>query len=738
MTYAKRLSHARLPRLWLSAFAFLNSSFQRLAFQERHARITFPRSNAEFWRGLRTLARRTVRRLHSQAGRSSPGKATSFVTTAAILSLVLVSETLVAQEVPQDLAEATLEELGKIEVYTASRHTQSSSDAPSSVTVITADQIQKHGYRTLAEILRSVRGFYVTSERNYSFVGVRGLNRPGDFNTRILLLIDGHRLNDNIYDQATTGTEFPLDIDLIERIEIIRGPVSSLYGANAFFGIVNVITRKGRDLRGLEISSQAASFNTYQGRLSYGHRLPQAEFLVSGTFYGSRGHNRLFYPEFNTPKNNNGYALHADDDQVGSLFTTASFKDFTLQALWGSREKGIPTASYGTIFNNSGTRSTDAHTYFDLRYEHSFSAGWDLLARAFYDRYVYYGTYIYASEENASGLSPNKDAIDGKWWGAELQLSRTILGRHRITLGSEYRNNFRQYQSNFDVDPPVIYFKDSRNSFTVAVYGQDEFNITKSLALNIGYRYDYYNQVRSSGNPRAALIFSPTQNTALKFVYGSAFRVPNVYELYFVSFDELANPQLSPEKIQTYEFVWEQEVNKNLSFSSSLYHNRLDDLIGLQTTSNGYLQFANIDSARSLGLEFEANGKWSTGWDGTLSYSVQRTQDGATHQTLTNSPENLIKLKLTAPLWRKKLFAGLDAQYIGRRRTRAESHVAGVPVFNLTLLGRQITKHTTLSASVYNLFDRKYFDPGSAEHVQDAIQQDGRSLRFKLNWNWGD
>ncbi len=126
-----------------------------------------------------------------------------------------------------DVSDASIEELGRIKVYTASKHLESGTAAPSSVTVITADEIQKHGYRTLAHMLQTVRGFFITYDRNCSSVGVRGFARPGDFNTRILLLVDGHRVNDTIYDEAMLGTEFPIDIDLISRIEIVRGPVSS-------------------------------------------------------------------------------------------------------------------------------------------------------------------------------------------------------------------------------------------------------------------------------------------------------------------------------------------------------------------------------------------------------------------------------------------------------------------------------------------------------------------------------
>ena len=139
-----------------------------------------------------------------------------------------------------------------IQVYSASKSVQSVSDAPASVTVVTADEIQKYGYRTLADILRDVRGFYVTYDRDYSYVGVRGFGRLGDWNSHILLLVDGHRINDNVLGQAMIGTEFPVDVDLIERVEIVRGPSSSLYGAEAFLAVINVITRKAPGLKGLE------------------------------------------------------------------------------------------------------------------------------------------------------------------------------------------------------------------------------------------------------------------------------------------------------------------------------------------------------------------------------------------------------------------------------------------------------------------------------------------------------
>ena len=176
----------------------------------------------------------------------------------------------------KDLTELPIEALMNISVYGASKYEQKLMEAPASVTIINQDEIKKYGYRNLADILRSVRGFFVTNDRNYQYLGVRGFNRPGDYNTRILLLVDGHRLNDGLYDQAPIGYDFPVDIDLIDRVEVVRGPSSSIYGTNAFFAVVNVITRNGRELggksHGLEASADGGSFYSYKGRLTYGNQ----------------------------------------------------------------------------------------------------------------------------------------------------------------------------------------------------------------------------------------------------------------------------------------------------------------------------------------------------------------------------------------------------------------------------------------------------------------------------------
>src|SRR3954470_8123298 len=169
-----------------------------------------------------------------------------------------------------ELAAMPLEALMQVTVNTASRFDQSVTDAPAAVVVLTAEDIREFGWRTLADALASLPGLYVTNDRSYQYLGARGFQRPGDYNSRFLLLIDGIRTNDGVYGQAPIGSDFPLDMDLVKRIEYVPGPGSSMYGANALFGVINVITKSGSDLAGAEAAVAAGSFGEKKARASYG------------------------------------------------------------------------------------------------------------------------------------------------------------------------------------------------------------------------------------------------------------------------------------------------------------------------------------------------------------------------------------------------------------------------------------------------------------------------------------
>jgi iron complex outermembrane receptor protein len=663
----------------------------------------------------------------------------TFILSALILALGGIAD---AQEKKAaqhtDPTQLSLEELVKAEIFSASKHWQTVAEAPSSISVVTADQIQKYGYRTLAEILRSVRGVYVINDRNYSYIGIRGFGRPGDYNTRMLLLIDGHRFNDNVYDGAYIGTEFPVDVELIDRVEVIRGPSSSLYGGSAFFGVINVVTKRGHDLKGPVTSFEAASLNTYKGRVSYGDSFRNGfEMLVSASFADSAGQHRLFYNEFADPSTNNGFAVNADGDRSHSFFCNLSFRDFGFQAVYGSREKGIPTAAYGTVFNDTRTQTTDEHGFMELRYAHEFNNKWDVTGRLAYDRYSYHATYVfdYAGE----GVPPfveNKDFSQSAWWGTELNASKLLLEKHRLTLGLDYRDNLQQDQRNLDANPSFSYLDDRRDSKVWALYGQDEFRVRKDLIVNVGLRHDRYESFGGTTNPRFALIYTPEENTTLKLLYGQAFRPPNYFESFFYQANRFG-PPLTPETIKTTEFVLERYLGTRYLISASGYLNRIRGLINQQVDANGWIQYANLEAVRGQGLEIEFEGKLSSGFEGRAAYTLQKSKSELSGDTFSNSPTHLAKLNLVAPLAKRRLFAGFEGLYSSSRRTLAATSVDGYFLANVTLLSQRVFKGVDISVGAYNLFNTRYADPGGEEHRQPSIQQDGRTWRLKLTYVFG-
>ena len=189
-------------------------------------------------------------------------------------------------------------------------------------------------------------------------IGTRGFAKPGDYNSRILLLVNGHRVNDNVFGQAEIGAEFGLDPAMFERVEIIRGPASSLYGDSAFFAVVNVITRTGASLGGGSITVETGTLGTQLVRATVGHRLANGvDVALSGTYEHSDGVGRLYFPAFDTPATNNGVAEGLDGEGVRQFYGRLDFKGLTVTGAYGSRQRDVPTASFGTLFNEQDSRS---------------------------------------------------------------------------------------------------------------------------------------------------------------------------------------------------------------------------------------------------------------------------------------------------------------------------------------------------------------------------------------------
>jgi iron complex outermembrane receptor protein len=426
---------------------------------------------------------------------------------------------------------------------------------------------------------------------------------------------------------------------------------------------------------------------------------------------------------------------------------------FTFQGMFSQREKGTPTAYFGTVFNDPRTRNFDDHQYFDLSYQHGIGERWQLEARTSYDQYRLVAPLAMAAPTPGGPTGVDKYSDRGNWWTGELRLSTTLWHKHRLTFGTEIRDNLRQDQGLF-LSASSTFEQDLTSSWNWATYAQDEYEITRKLSLSVGVRHDGYPQgtvidmltgqpavttpLPSFGgatNPRVGLIYHPYQKTTLKFLYGSAFRAPKVFETTpdiggFVV-DNLA---LKPETIKSLEAVAEQELGQRFTLWGSVFQSRIRNLITLETDpGSGQLAYRNSQKAVATGTEVGLTARWASGLQGAASFSFVDGDDGGPEdQELPNSPRHIAKLNLSVPLIGKRLFAGLEGQYIGARHTVAGNTLGGFQVFNVTLLGHTLGRHLDLSGSLYNILDKRYADPGRPEDPEDSIQQDGRNFRIKI------
>jgi outer membrane receptor protein involved in Fe transport len=643
----------------------------------------------------------------------------------------------------QDLTQLDLQQLMNLDVETASRFPQKRSEAPSAVTVISSADIKAYGYRTLADILNSIRGLYVRYDTMYSYLGVSGFGRPGDYNSRVLLLIDGYRANDSVYDTAPLGTDFLLDVDLIDRVEFVPGPGSAVYGNNAFFGVINVITKSGKALGGAQASVEAGDFGTSKARLSYGRQLDNgAEMLFSATGYQSRGED-LPFPVSGT---NRTPPSGLNYDEYKSAFAKYSLDGLRLEAGYSTRKKGAAAESFstGTEFLDPRAYTVDTQSFVDVLYERNLGSELDFSARANYGSYPYDGNFPYPNPAGGPAIE-NKDGARAQWWGSELKLRAHPFEAHKLVAGVDYRDEYRRDQFNYDQQPFVQYVDSHQRADRVGLYAQDEYTIRPGLILNAGLRHDIETLVGGVTSPRLGLIYGPDPSRSIKLLYGSSFRAPSAWEQFASQAHvQEPNPGLKPERIRTAEIVLEQFVHRQLRLTASAFQYRINDLIDeVSDPSTQLLQYRNVGRVQSRGAQFEAEQAWDNGGRLRASYSYQlaedlNARDQGNDPLLLDSPRHLAKLNVTSPIPFVPLKTGLEVQSMSRRRSFS-GEVAGHTVTNLTLIDPTVTESLSVSFSLYNLFDTKYADPASAAIANlglGTIPQPRRSFLLKLTYSF--
>jgi outer membrane receptor for ferrienterochelin and colicins len=641
---------------------------------------------------------------------------------------------------PGDLLDLSLDQLVNIEVQSASRFKQKSSEAPSAVDVVTAEDIRSFGWRTLADALNAMRGIHIRNDRDYQHVGSRGFLHDADFNSRILLMVDGRRMNDNIYDSAFIGEEFLVDMNLIERIEYIPGSGSSLYGANALVGVINVITKQGKDINGARISGEAGSLDTYRGRATYGKKWDDGtDLLLNASQFYSGGADKLFFPEYS--KTNGGLAENADREHSRRLFGQLSHGDFTLRSGYVERFKRVPTAPFDTIFNDSGTSTNDKQFYADLDYNTVIGQDMALQLRGFYHRYDHSAHLPRLEQEGNNPPIRTVELQDssGRWFGGEAKLMGIMLEDHKWTLGLEFQYDQKQRLIGHAADLDAPSTQRDRNGWRTGLYLQDEYRITDNLLINLGFRLDQNHMIdKIQFNPRAAIIWDITPAITTKLLYSSAFRAPNVYERDFDDPEHGFRPNSNntEERIKSYEAIVEWRPGDGYRLMGSGFHNNFERLIEHQEQDESG-QFTNEGRFHSYGFELEAEKRWHNGRLLKLAWTYAHVSDDDQGGIVaSDAPKNVVKFHYAEPLFNDTLRLGFEEIFVDDRRTLA-SNVA--PFYNLFNINIALTKPFygfQANLGIYNVLDQNYKILGGSEHRQDTLSMDGRTVRFRLEYGF--
>ncbi|WP_223757739.1 TonB-dependent receptor domain-containing protein [Myxococcus sp. RHSTA-1-4] len=611
-------------------------------------------------------------------------------------------------------------------VRAASKSLVAVDEAPASTTVLTQEELRAFGWRTLAEALSGVRGIYLTDDRTYTYLGVRGFSPPGDLNTRVLILWDGHSMNDVWAGQGYAAHDLSVDLQEVERIEVVRGPGSALYGTGAFFAVINVVPREslGAD-KHLELTGAVGGLGTSRGHATASWEDGERSVLVSAAAMSARGADTTRLGEDNL------IITGLDGEKAATGTVRARLGHLSFQGQFNIRSKELPTAPYGTVPGAEGNVVEDLRAFAEARYERAFSERFSLTVRGALDLSRYEGTYVY-SEANGG---PVTEEAAADWVTAEARANLGLFEGNRLTVGVEGQGQLRVRQTAGNDPLPT------KNRTLVSAYLLDEWRLHPRLSLSVGLRLDKYLDLDTTPlTPRLALIARPYDAGLTKLVAGRAFRAPNVYELYYQDgISQGAAKALDPETITTFELEHSHDLTDELRLTVAGYHNRISNLVQLRPEdapsgdcgTAACLRFVNADGT-TLAWGAEAGVHWQPGrWllvD--LSYSYVTLRD-ASEEVAAAAPAHLVSGRLLMPLGGGDMRLATQATYQSARPTGpggADSGEALIVGFGLSGDYGPLRYF----AGVHNLLDTRYTLPVSEENSIAPVPQYGRTFTLQL------
>ncbi|HPN31766.1 MAG TPA: TonB-dependent receptor [bacterium] len=544
-------------------------------------------------------------------------------------------------------------------VVSASKKAQKISDAPAAISVITAEDIEKYDYKTVAEALTQVPGLYQSTDRSNDYGIIRGIHLSDDNQKRILVLLNGHTLNNGMTMECPLGFELGVPMSAIHRIEVMRGAGSIMYGSNAFFGVINIILKNKqsteKNFNRIDLSAGDnqlyaldAVINKPKNNLFISLQCRTNKGSDAEAFYNYRWNSTslaTYEDPYTSPSGNTltkGTKVgDVDFDKMYSLITSYKIGKLDLLGKFSYSREGMPLADWLQIFTNNDKFEQDKSGFFELAYSDKISDKSSYSIRAYANIYDYEDKLYYHELDDTNGNVTyidgyeNLGIINGSNWvdkskslgqGIELKMEKVFLeGKINTIYGFEYvKNSNKSCYHSYNYFGEIADFPglnldwQKKTSQSFAVFEELNYKFSNNLEGLAGLRYDKITDFTGELSPRIALIYKPKDKMNYKFILGKAFRTPGYKEYKYDDGDLTENSGLKPEIIYSGDLI-SNFIFKNFTLTIDLFYSKFDDLI-IKNDAASYdnnqnvtrSQYQNPFDITNYGVEIGLNGKHNT------------------------------------------------------------------------------------------------------------------------------
>ncbi len=711
------------------------------------------------------------------------------LTAKAFILFIQVTSSFAAETKPAEMEKffaMSPAELSEIAVSIASGTPKPVFRSAGSISVITGEQIKTMGATELSEVIATIPGIHVSLEAlsQDPVYSVRGI--ANESNSQILMMLNGARITTPLHSSMDFGPSVPLAA--VERIEVIRGPGSAVYGADAFAGVINIITKKAADIERAQLGVRAGNWGSQSGWGLYGDHWRDWDVSANVQYQGTDG--------------DSGRIIEADTQTLFDRFfesrashapggMNTAFKSINSHLNLQRKHWDIGFWAYNIL--NSGTRAgsggtldpdgkADGDQYLgDIRFStEDWFDDWEFQTHLSYlnsglagDIHTFPDNARFPIDENGDiqfnpRQDPNEpdryttfvdgtiDVIDYTQQIPSIELTSIFTGldqhQFRFSTGFRYESIVtNKHLTNYGRgtisgnNPPLVvndtlkdvtgtefsFLKDTHRTIWSGVL-QDEWQLMDDLQLTSGVRYDHYSDFGSTVNPRLALVWDIDPELTGKLMYGRAFRAPNFYELSLQNNPILRrNFALKPETINTGELAFDYRPFSSLRTALNFYYYHIEDLITPVLNGN-VLQYQNFGEQDGYGTEFEWNWQFSEEWNLTGNYAWQYSRSASTKIRVTGVPEHQFYF---AANWRflPKWQFQTQLNWVGARAWSQDRPLNDYQSVDFTLRSNKLCGHINFAASLRNAFDNNNFEPARIQGYPSNYPLPGRSYYLETS-----